>query len=223
MREEHLRKLLWDNAVKYYRRYGAQRDERLRLLRRKNKVLAILARQRVSRQDHGGRGVEACFVGTSITGAIHRQPDLGIHPIECVEFAGWITRGVEMPVILDGAVMAASWRCAVWCRVHQASLAGHPMISHWTRNSLPGQRVFRSFRDDTVTRYRVAIDAGDEIDPDFIIAAQCARNAVNGEWASCWRGFGSTKAASATKSGSVATSVAEIKRARKVVKDRSLR
>ena len=36
-------------------------------------------------------------------------------------------------------------------------------------------------REEAVTRYRVAVDARNEIDRDFVIMAQCyARNAVNG-------------------------------------------
>jgi len=36
-------------------------------------------------------------------------------------------------------------------------------------------------REDAVARYRAAVDAKNEIDPDFVIMAQCyARNAING-------------------------------------------
>ena len=76
-------------------------------------------------------------------------------------------------------------------------------------------------REDAVTRYRVAVDAKNEIDRDFVIMAQCyARNAVNGGMAELlkrlrlyetdggvdWVQFESPH------------SVAEIKRARQVVR-----
>ena len=75
------------------------------LLRRKNKVLAVLgAPNAFHAKIMEANGVEACFVGTSITGGNYTgQPDLGILSMtECVEFAKWIARSVKIPVILDG-------------------------------------------------------------------------------------------------------------------------
>src|SRR2546427_7977021 len=75
------------------------------LLRRKNKVLAVLgAPNAFHAKIMEASGIEACFVGTSITGGIYTGlPDLGILSMtECVEIAKWIARGVKIPVILDG-------------------------------------------------------------------------------------------------------------------------
>src|ERR1044072_4230741 len=75
------------------------------LLGRKNKVLAVLgAPNAFHAKIMEANGVEACFVGTSITGGNYTgQPDLGILSMtECVEFAKWIARAVKLPVILDG-------------------------------------------------------------------------------------------------------------------------
>ena len=75
------------------------------LLGRKNKVLAVLgAPNAFHAKIMEANGVEACFVGTSITGGNYTgQPDLGILSMtECVEFAKWIARAVKIPVILDG-------------------------------------------------------------------------------------------------------------------------
>src|ERR687888_2748187 len=75
------------------------------LLRRKNKVLAVLgAPNAFHAKIMEANGVEACFVGTSITGGNYTGlPDLGILSLtECVGFAKWIARSVKMPVILDG-------------------------------------------------------------------------------------------------------------------------
>ena len=63
------------------------------LLGRKNKVLAVLgAPNAFHAKIMEANGVEACFVGTSITGGNYTgQPDLGILSMtECVEFAKWI-------------------------------------------------------------------------------------------------------------------------------------
>lgn len=76
-----------------------------RLLRRKNKVLAVLgAPNAFHAKIMEANGVEACFVGTSITGGNYTGlPDLGILSLtECVGFAKWIARSVKIPVILDG-------------------------------------------------------------------------------------------------------------------------
>ena len=67
------------------------------LLGRKNKVLAVLgAPNAFHAKIMEANGVEACFVGTSITGGNYTgQPDLGILSMtECVEFAKWIARAV---------------------------------------------------------------------------------------------------------------------------------
>src|SRR4030095_15134927 len=76
-----------------------------KLLRRRGKVLAVLgAPNAFHAKIMEASGVEACFVGTSITGGNYTGlPDLGILSMtECVGFAKWIRREVKMPVILDG-------------------------------------------------------------------------------------------------------------------------
>src|SRR2546426_2156826 len=75
------------------------------LLRRKNKVLAVLgAPNAFHAKIMEANGIEACFVGTSITGGNYTGlPDLGILSMtECVGIAKWIARSVKIPVILDG-------------------------------------------------------------------------------------------------------------------------
>jgi len=159
-----------------------------RLLRRKDKVLAVLgAPNAFHAKIMEANGVEACFVGTSITGGNYTgQPDLGILSMtECVEFAKWIARSVKIPVILDGdtghgGIMAVR-RLVRECI--EAGLAGLRLddqpLEQKRRTMSAGISIVS--RDDAVTRYRVAVDAKNEIDPDFVIMAQCyARNAVNG-------------------------------------------
>jgi 2-methylisocitrate lyase-like PEP mutase family enzyme len=172
-------------------------------------------------------GVEACFVGTSITGGNYTGlPDLGILSMtECVEFAKWIARSVSIPVILDGdtghgGIMAVR-RLVKECI--EAGLAGVRLddqpLEQKRRTLSAGISVVS--RDEAVIRYRAAVDAKDDIDPDFVIMAQCyARNATNGGMAETLkrlrlyeRGGGADWV-----QFEAPHSVAEIKRARKVVK-----
>jgi len=158
------------------------------LLRRKNKVLAVLgAPNAFHAKIMEANGVEACFVGTSITGGNYTGlPDLGILSMtECVEIAKWIARSVKIPVILDGdtghgGIMAVR-RLVRECI--DAGLAGLRLddqpLEQKRRTMSAGISIVS--REDAVARYRAAVDAKNEIDPDFVIMAQCyARNAVNG-------------------------------------------
>ena len=132
-------------------------------------------------------GVEACFVGTSITGGNYTGlPDLGVLSMtECVGFAKWIARSVKIPVILDGdtghgGIMAVR-RLVRECI--EAGLAGLRLddqpLEQKRRTMSAGISIVSS--DEAVTRYRAAVDAKNEIDKNFVIMAQCyARNAVNG-------------------------------------------
>ena len=131
--------------------------------------------------------MEACFVGTSITGGNYTGlPDLGILSLnECAGFAKWIARSVKIPVILDGDT-GHGGIMAVRRLVHEcieAGLAGLRLddqpLEQKRRTQSSGISVVS--RDEAVMRYRVALDAKSELDPDFVIMAQCyARNAVNG-------------------------------------------
>jgi len=158
------------------------------LLRRKNKVLAVLgAPNAFHAKIMEANGVEACFVGTSITGGNYTGlPDVGILSMtECVEIAKWIARSVKIPVILDGdtghgGIMAVR-RLVRECI--DAGLAGLRLddqpLEQKRRTMSAGISIVS--REDAVARYRAAVDAKNEIDPDFVIMAQCyARNAVNG-------------------------------------------
>ena len=198
------------------------------LLRRKNKVLAVLgAPNAFHAKIMEANGVEACFVGTSITGGNYTGlPDLGILSMtECVEIAKWIARSVKIPVILDGdtghgGIMAVR-RLVQECI--EAGLAGLRLddqpLEQKRRTMSAGISIVS--REEAVTRYRAAVDAKNEIDPDFVIMAQCyARNAVNGGMAETMKRLRLYE-----KEGGVdwvqfeaPHSVQEIKRARSVVK-----
>jgi 2-methylisocitrate lyase-like PEP mutase family enzyme len=158
------------------------------LLGRKGRVLAVLgAPNAFHAKIMEANGVEACFVGTSITGGNYTGlPDLGILSMtECVGFAKWIAYAVKIPVILDGdtghgGIMAVR-RLVRECI--EAGLAGLRLddqpLEQKRRTMSAGLSIIS--RHEAVSRYRAAVDAKNEIDPNFVIMAQCyARNAVNG-------------------------------------------
>jgi len=166
-----------------------------RLLRRKNQVLAVLgAPNAFHAKIMEAHGVEACFVGTSITGGNYTgMPDLGVLTMtECVAIGRLIARAVKMPVILDGdtghgGIMAVR-RLVRECI--EAGLAGLRLddqpLEQKRRTMSAGIAIVS--RREAVARYRAAVDARDEIDPDFVIMAQCyARDATNGGMAETLR------------------------------------
>src|SRR5947209_8895606 len=163
------------------------------LLRRKNKVLAVLgAPNAFHAKIMEANGVEACFVGTSITGGNYTGlPDLGILSMtECVEIAKWIARSVKVPVILDGdtghgGIMAVR-RLVRECI--DAGIAGIRLddqpIEGKRRTQSAGIEVVS--REQAIARYRAAVDMKNELDPGFVVMAQCyARDAVNGGLEAC--------------------------------------
>lgn len=199
-----------------------------KLLHRRGKVLAVLgAPNAFHAKIMEANGVEACFVGTSITGGNYTGlPDLGVLSMtECIGFAKWIARAVTIPVILDGdtghgGIMAVR-RLVQECV--DAGLAGLRLddqpLEQKRRTMSRGISIVP--REAAVTRYRATVDAKNEIDPDFVIMAQCyARNAVNGGMAELLK-----RLALYEKDGRVdwvqfeaPHSIDEIKRARRIVK-----
>jgi len=198
------------------------------LLRRKNKVLAVLgAPNAFHAKIMEANGIEACFVGTSITGGNYTGlPDLGILSMtECVGIAKWIARSVKIPVILDGdtghgGIMAVR-RLVQECI--EAGLAGLRLddqpLEQKRRTMSAGISIVSC--DEAITRYRAAVDAKNESDPDFVIMAQCyARNAVNGGMAETLKRLRlyEKEAGVDWVQFEAPHSVQEIKQARKVIK-----
>ena len=159
-----------------------------KLLHRKGKVLAVLgAPNAFHAKIMEANGVEACFVGTSITGGNYTGlPDLGLLSMtECLQIAKWIARSVKIPVILDGdtghgGIMAVR-RLVQECI--EAGLAGLRLddqpLEQKRRTLSTGMAVVS--RDEAAARYRIAVDMKNELDPDFVIMSQCyARNAKGG-------------------------------------------
>ncbi len=132
-------------------------------------------------------GAEAGFVGTSgVVGSYTGLEDVGTATLnECVQIAGWIARSVKFPVMLDGDTG------------HGGIMAVRRMIEDCIREGIAGVRIddqpiegkrgtgtagmeVQSL-DVVLTRYRAAVDCKRELDPDFVVMAQCyVAEAANG-------------------------------------------
>jgi 2-methylisocitrate lyase-like PEP mutase family enzyme len=164
-----------------------------KLIHREGKVLAIMhpptaALARIME----AAGCEAGFVGTGgVVGGYTGYADVGaITLMECVQVAGWIAQSVRFPVMMDadtghGGVMAV--RRVVRECIH-AGVAGIRLDDQ----PLEGKRKTQSAgmevvsMDQAIARYRAAVDMKNELDPDFVIMAQCyARDASNSSLDDC--------------------------------------
>lgn len=134
-------------------------------------------------------GAEAGFVGTAgVVGAYTGMEDVGVASIpECVTIGGWIARAVEFPVILDGDTG------------HGGIMSVRRLVEDSIRAGLAGVRIddqdIEAKRGTThagitvasleivLARYRAAVDCARELDPDFVVMAQCyVGEAVNGSF-----------------------------------------
>ena len=129
-------------------------------------------------------GCEAGFIGTGgVVGAYTGLADVGTATmLECVQIAGWIAQSVKFPIIMDGdtghgGVMAVRRMVRECIR---AGIAGVRIddqpIEGKRRTQSDGLQVVPL--EQAVARYRAAVDMRNELDPDFVIMAQCyARDA----------------------------------------------
>jgi methylisocitrate lyase len=134
-------------------------------------------------------GAEAGFVGTAgVVGAYTGMEDVGVASIpECVTIGGWIARAVDFPVILDGDTG------------HGGIMSVRRLVEDSIRAGLAGVRIddqdIEAKRGTTnagitvaaldvvLARYRAAVDCARELDPDFVVMAQCyVGEAVNGDF-----------------------------------------
>ena len=157
------------------------------LIHRTGKVLTVLhtptaAHARIMEQ----AGCEAAFVGTSgVVGTYTGMSDVGTATMtECVQIAGWIAQSVNFPIIIDGdtghgGIMAV--RRLVRESIH-AGIAGIRIddqpIEGKRKTQTAGMEVVPL--DQAIARYRAAVDMKNELDPNFVVMAQCyARDAAN--------------------------------------------
>ena len=158
------------------------------LIHRRDKVLAVLhpptaAHARIMEM----AGCEALFVGTGgVVGAYIGLADVGTATMtECITIAGWIADSVSIPVIMDGdtghgGVMAVRRMVRECIR---AGIAGIRIDDQ----PIEGKRKTQSAGvevvsvDQAIARYRAAVDIKNELDPNFVVMAQCyARDTAAG-------------------------------------------
>jgi 2-methylisocitrate lyase-like PEP mutase family enzyme len=159
-----------------------------RLIGRTDRVLCVLhppsaSLARIMEQ----AGCEVGFVGTGgVVGSYTGLADVGaLTMLECVQVAGWIAQAVRFPVIMDGDTG------------HGGIMAVRRMVRECIRAGIAGVRIddqpIEGKRrtqsaglaivplEQAVARYRAAVDMRNELDPDFVVMAQCyARDAENG-------------------------------------------
>jgi 2,3-dimethylmalate lyase len=158
-----------------------------RLINRTDRVLTVLhpptaALARIMEK----AGCEVGFVGTGgVVGGYTGLADVGsLTMLECVTVAGWIAQAVKFPVIMDGDTG------------HGGIMAVRRMVRECIRAGIAGVRIDdqpiegkRRTQDarvsvvpveQAIARYRAAVDMKNELDPDFVVMAQCyARDAEN--------------------------------------------
>src|SRR5579864_3544787 len=163
--------------------------DRLRsLLARRDRVLTVMHTPSAGlARAMQAAGAEAGFVGTAgVVGAYTGMEDVGVASIpECVMIGGWIARAVDFPVILDGDTG------------HGGIMSVRRLVEDSIRAGLAGVRIddqdIEAKRGTThagitvasleivLARYRAAVDCARELDPDFVVMAQCyVGEAING-------------------------------------------
>ena len=166
-----------------------QATERLRsLLARRDRVLTVMHTPSAGlARAMQAAGAEAGFVGTAgVVGAYTGMEDVGVASIpECVMIGGWIARAVDFPVILDGDTG------------HGGIMSVRRLVEDSIRAGLAGVRIddqdieakrgtthagiALASLDIVLARYRAAVDCARELDPNFVIMAQCyAGEAIGG-------------------------------------------
>ena len=164
-----------------------------RLIHRKDRVLSVLHPPNATcARIMEKAGCEVGFVGTGgVVGAYTGLADVGsLTMLECVTVAGWIAQSVDFPVIMDGdtghgGIMAVRRMVRECIR---AGIAGVRIddqpIEGKRRTQSAGVTVVPL--DQAISRYRAAVDMKNELDPDFVIMAQCyARDAENSGLEDC--------------------------------------
>lgn len=163
------------------------------LIRRKDKVLVVLhppsaTHARIMEK----AGCEAGFVGTSgVVGSYTGLADVGTATLtECVQIAGWIAQSVNFPVIMDGdtghgGIMAVRRMVRECIRAGVAGVRiDDQPIEGKRRTQSAGIEVVPL--EQAIARYRAAVDLKNELDPDFVVMAQCyARDAANSSLEDC--------------------------------------
>lgn len=173
---------------------ATEKTKRLQeLIHRKDKVLVVMhpptaALAKIMEK----AGTEVAFVGTGgVVGAYTGMQDVGAASLtECIQIAGWVARAVSFPVMIDGdtghgGIMAVRRlvREAIQAGISGVRIDDQP-IEGKRRTQSAGLEVVPL--DQAIARYRAAVDMKNELDPNFVVMAQCyARDAANGGFDEC--------------------------------------
>lgn len=173
---------------------ATEKTKRLQeLIHRKDKVLVVMhpptaALAKVMEK----AGTEVAFVGTGgVVGAYTGMQDVGAASLtECIQIAGWVARAVSYPVMIDGdtghgGIMAVRRlvREAIHAGISGVRIDDQP-IEGKRRTQSAGLEVVPL--EQAIARYRAAVDMKNELDPNFVVMAQCyARDAANGGLDEC--------------------------------------
>jgi 2-methylisocitrate lyase-like PEP mutase family enzyme len=164
-----------------------------RLIHRQGKVLAVLhpptaALARVMQEE----GCEVGFVGTGgVVGGYTGMADVGtIGLSECVQIAGWIADSVGFPIIMDGdtghggiMTVRRMVRDCIRAGIAGVRIDDQP-IEGKRKTQSAGMEVVPI--EQAIARYRAAVDMKNELDPNFVVMAQCyARDAANSSFDDC--------------------------------------
>jgi 2-methylisocitrate lyase-like PEP mutase family enzyme len=132
-------------------------------------------------------GCEALFVGTGgVVGAYTGLADVGTATMsECITIAGWIADSVSLPVMVDGdtghgGIMAVRRLIRDSIRAGLAGIRIDDQPIEGKRKTQNAGIAVVPLRD-AVVRYHAAVDMKNELDPNFVVMAQCyARDAAGG-------------------------------------------
>jgi len=168
---------------------AAGRSKKLRaLLGRKSKIFAVMGvADGGTARMMDAAGVEAAFIGTSnVQGRYTNLADRGLTTAtESLVIAKYLAESCSFPLILDGdtghggpyMVRRLVQECI---RIGLAGIRLDDQEIEAKRTTGNGGVVIVS-REHAVERYQAAVKARNELDPDFVIEAQCyARKADNG-------------------------------------------
>jgi 2-methylisocitrate lyase-like PEP mutase family enzyme len=168
---------------------AAGRSKKLKdLLVRKNKIFAVMGvADGQTAKMMGDAGVEVAFIGTSnVQGRYTNLADRGLTTAtESLVVAKYLAEACSFPLILDGdtghggpyMVRRLVQECI------RIGLAGIRMDDQEieAKRTTGNEGVLVVSREHAVERYQAAVKARNELDPNFVIMAQCyARKASNG-------------------------------------------
>jgi len=150
------------------------------LIHRQGKVMTVMHPPSVALgRVMEAAGTEAGFSGTSgVVGSYTGLADVGVATLsECLMVAGWIARAVNFPIIMDGdtghgGIMAVRRMVRECIRAGVAGVRIDDQAIERKRGTGSGGIVLEDL-DIVLGRYSAAVDMKNELDPDFVVMAQC--------------------------------------------------